>query len=392
LARAADIIPAYRILRGHIPDSDVHLFLQDQVPVVTRDDLRTQRDYYYPNHGRARPWWSIGQTSGTTGAPLDVFRSYDSIRWEHAFHLQHWSWAGLKKGERQVVLRGDLIVPAGRFSPPFWFHDYLGKQLFVSTRHLSIKNAASIAHAIRGFGAVQLRAYPSAAYELARLCSELGLDLRFRSIVTSSEMLYPVQREFIERVLGGKVFDFYGQAERVAFAAECVHGRLHVNPEYSFVEILNENGSPTEGNGFVVGTTLRNLVMPLIRYRLSDSARWNREPCPCGRKYAVLEGISGKIEDRLLDIDGNPVSPSIVTFALKGLSNIIRAQVAQVDRDQWVVRIVPAASYSSYDGFALLENFGKLVSKRLNVRIELRHDIPNLQSGKFKWISQEWKS
>jgi phenylacetate-CoA ligase len=389
LISAAQSIPAFHRLRGKIPDTGLREFLRETVPITTKEDLQRQRQAYYPNRGMVRPWWSVGKTSGTTGSPLEVFRSLDSIVWEQAVLFQHWGWAGLRPGERQVILRGDHVVPMDRREPPFWFHDVIGRKLFVSTRHISPGSASAMAEAISRFGAQRLRAYPSAAYELARLTMQLDLPIRFGSIVTSSEMLYPFQRETIERAFGGRVFNGYGMAERVIYAAECEQGRMHVNPEYGIVEILDRDGRPTDEEGFLVGTTLHNRAMPLLRYKLLDSARWDTRPCPCGRTFPVIRDLVGRVGDTLFDLDGAPVTPGVVTFAFKGTSAIRRAQVAQVAVDQWLVRLVPDDGYSERTAAELLGNFHRLVSARANVRIETVADIPNLPNGKFKWVSQE---
>lgn len=391
ITRATVVIPAYKATAGKVPVSSIKQFVRDNFPILDKTSLLSRREEFYPRKGVALPWWSIGKTSGTSGTPLDIFRDFNSAIWEHAFHLQHWKWASLRRGDRQVVLRGDLVVPPDKKSPPFWHHDNFGRQLIVSTRHLGGAHIRVIADAIKAFGATQLRAYPSAAHELARLVEEHQLNLNFRSIITGSEILYPTHREFIERILGGRVYDFYGMAERVAFGSECEYGRMHIHPEYSFVEIVDSNGNPTDGEGFIVGTTFLNLTMPLVRYRLNDSARWNHSPCPCGRTYPTVDYIIGKVEDTLFDLDGKPVSPSIITFAFKGVGHIAKSQVAQLTPTEWVVRIVPGPSYSDADGRQLLANFKHLVSDRLNVSLCLKQSLDAMPSGKYKWVSQESK-
>lgn len=392
LLAAAERLPAYAGLRGRVPVAGVvHAFLREAVPLHGKAELLAQRARYYPHGGVPRGWWSVGKTSGSTGTPLDVFRSLDSTLWEHAAHVQHWGWAGFVQGQWQAVLRGDLVVPLEQARPPFWFADRVGRQIVVSTRHLDRANAPAIVAALKSHAPTQLRAYPSAAAELARLNVELGLGLSFASVVTSSEMLYPLQRQAIEQGLQARVFDFYGLAERTAFAMQCEHGRLHVHPLYALVEIVDEQGRPTEGEGFIAGTTLRNLAMPLLRYRTDDTARWSREACPCGRGYPVIEALSGRAGDAVFDLDGQPVAAGVITFAFKGVAHIERAQVAQVAADAWEARVVPAPGWCDADAQALRRNFEQQVSRRLALRLVLVDAIPNQPSGKYKWVTQEWR-
>jgi phenylacetate-CoA ligase len=386
---AANRLPAYAHLRGKVPASGVVDFLRT-LPIVDKNTLLGDRERHYPNRGHARPWWASGKTSGTTGTPLDVFRSYNSTLWEQVFMRQHWSWAGWLPGDRQAVLRGDLVVPVAQAAPPYWFHDRVGEQLFLSTRHLKTNSVHAIAKAIMEYRPVLMRAYPSAVYNLALLLKENHLQVQVRSVITGSEHLLPVQRQLIETTLNARIFDFYGMAERVAFAMECEHGSLHVQPEYSFVEIVDEHGQPTDGPGYIVGTTFHNDVMPLVRYRLSDMAQWSDQPCPCGRTYPYLRSIGGKFEDQLFDRDCNAVNASVVTFAFKGVTKIAKAQVAQVGADSWVIRLVPFPGFGEAQQRLLLENFRALVSERIEVSIALCEDIPAQKSGKYKWVSQEY--
>ncbi len=371
-------------------DADIFAWIREHYPVISKTDLVYGRGDFYPNQGKRRFWWPSGKTSGTSGSPLEVFRSISSVIWEEAFQLQLWAWAGYQPGEPQAVMRGDQVLDIRRQQPPYWIWDRFGHQLLVSTRHLNKETAGAILDAIQRSGAQQLRSYPSAIYELAKAAEALDHPLRLRAVITGSEPVYPAQREQIERSFKCTVYDFYGMAERIALAGQCEHGSYHVNPEYAWVEILDEHNQPTDDFGFVVGTTLHNHVMPLIRYRISDRARWVPGACPCGRHYPRIELSSGKVEDQLYDRDGTPVNASIITFALKQSANIKRTQVAQVGPGQWEVRVVPDQGYSAADERALRENFDQYVSTKVDATIRLMEDIPLQASGKFKWVAQEW--
>jgi phenylacetate-CoA ligase len=388
----ARAIPAYARAAAAAPERNRLDYLRSAFPLIDKSSLREDQTSYLP-HGRVPRRYAalLAETSGTTGTPLEVYRSFGSALMEEAFHLQSWHWAGWQQGERQAVLRGERFMPVAQRRPPYWFEDAAGDQLFLSTRHLGRDTVAAFGERLLAYRATQLRAYPSAAYELANLLSEAGIEVHFEAVITGSEMLYGFQRERIESVFGARVFDHYGMAERVAFAAECEHGRMHVNPEYGILEIVDDDGNPTDGEGTIVGTSLFNRVMPLIRYRMNDTARWSHEACECGRTYPIIERINGRLADQLFDIDGRAVNCTVIGFAFDGMRNIHKAQVVQNAVDRWTIRIVPAAGYSQADGNRVLAKLAQQVSARVNAQIELVRDIPALPSGKYKWVVQELK-
>jgi len=383
-------IPAYAVVARNSPASDRLAYLSDRFPIIDKASLLERRTDFFPDGKAPTLRSTIAATSGTTGTPLDVYRSFGSILWEEAFHLQHWHWAGWKRGQHQSVLRGDMVIPVDRREPPFWFKDSAGGQLVLSTRHVDRRTAPLMAEELRKFGATQLRAYPSAAYELATLVEETGMQVKFTSVITGSEMLYDFQRRRIESVFKCQVFDFYSMAERVAFAAECERGRMHVNPEYGVLEIVDEHGNPTEGEGTIVGTSLHNSLVPLIRYRMNDTARWSREPCACGRTYPVIERISGRLADQLYDLDGRAVNATVIGFAFDGMRNIRKAQVVQSTADRWLIRIVPGTGYTAADGQRVLDKLATDVSSRVFAEIVIVDDISALPNGKYQWVVQAW--
>lgn len=141
---------------------------------------------------------------------------------------------------------------------------------------------------IRDFQPVLLRSFPSIVAELAQAMLDLDeppMD-SLRGVSCSSEDLLPTQRAVIERAFGVRCFGFYGQSEGCVLAMECAaSATYHLYPGYAFVEIVDEAGRPIHAPGEVgevVGISLLNYAMPLIRYRTGDLAardaggcRWN---------------------------------------------------------------------------------------------------------------------
>lgn len=389
LKSAIERIPAYRDIRLADSPAGVERSLE-RFPIVSKEELLHSPEQFYPARRGATPLRIFGRTSGTTGTPLTVQRSFDSVIWENAFLRRHWYWSGYRARMPRATLRGDLVVPLERATPPFWFYNRYENQLILSSRHLRGEHYGAIADQLAAFAPYLLQAYPSTAYDLACYLRERGRHLAIPYVYTGSEPLYPFQRALIEERLGARVMDFYGMAERVAFAAECELGVLHLVTDYSWVELVDEEGRPTDGEGYVVGTTFYNLAMPLVRYRLMDQMRLRGGTCACGRRYPMIEPVTGKVEDALLGSDGRRVSPSVLTFAFKGLQHIRRAQVVQVGAGEWEVRVIPMPSYGDEQKRRLIDNVHHLVDPHIRLRVVEVEEIPRTPAGKYQWVVNEW--
>ena len=385
-------IPKYQGLKAaDLHPGNVRDVLVERFPVIGKADLIGRPADYYPYGHTARPWTIVGRTSGTSGTPLEVFRSLESVLWENAFVERHFRWSGYRPGMRRAYLRGDLIVPIDRTAPPYWFWNRYKNQMIISSRHLREECVDDIVDMLSRFAPYMMEAYPSTAYELALLLEKRNISLHIPYVCTSSEPLYPHQRELITERLGARVMDHYGMAERIAYAAECEHGSLHVDTDYSYVEIVDENGKPTDGDGYIAGTTFHNSLMPLLRYRMSDRTRWRQTVCPCGRTYPVIEPVTGKYEDTLYGSRGQRISPSVVTFAFKSLRGIKYSQVAQMGEGTWEIRVVPEASFSEVERNRLIENVKHLVDPGIHVTVREVAEIARTSAHKYRWIVNESK-
>jgi phenylacetate-CoA ligase len=391
LRSACARLPFYANAARDFPVAAAADVLRQQFPIIDKESLQAHREDLYPYHGRKMPWQPPGKTSGTTGTPLTVFRSLQSLLMEQAFVKRHWSWAGYRDGMVRATLRGDLGADIRRHDPPFWFWNRYNRQLLVSSRHLTDAHADAIIDRLETLSPAMLQAYPSTAFTLAGLLARRNRRLRIPLVFTASEPLYQHQRALITERLGGKLMDMYGMAERVVFATECEHGQLHVNPDYSYVEIVDDEGRPTDGEGYLVGTTFHNHVMPLVRYRMSDRTRWKPGQCACGRAFPMIEAVSGKLEDRITGSRGAAVSASVLTFAFKGLEHIRKSQVAQVGPARWEVRVVPTARFGPAEQQRLVDNIHQLVDPDVAVKIVLKDDLPNTAAGKFRWVVNEYQ-
>lgn len=84
-------------------------------------------------------------------------------------------------------------------------------------------------------------------------------------------------------------------------------------------EVVDERNRPVPTGVYgekALATVLSSRTQPLIRYELSDSLRLAAEACPCGRPFAVVEGIQGRVEEVLHfpSVRGGEVAVHPITF------------------------------------------------------------------------------
>jgi len=299
------------------------------------------------------------------------------------------AWGGMGEDEWLGMLLGRVVVPVGARRPPFWRVNAVHRQVWFSSFHLSGENLPRYVDEIRRRGLSYLEGYPGTLFILARHLVLRGERLPMRAVFTSSETLHPAQRETIEAAFGCPLFDFYGHAERTVFAAECEHhDGKHLAEEYGVAEVVDDDGNPVPDGvpGWLVGTSLHNAAMPLLRYHTGDVTAIRRGACACGRTLARIESVTTKAEDIVATPDGRLLAPVSLTHPFKPFPQILESQIVQERLDHLLVKIVPSSELTAEHEASLIA----LLAERMGpgVEIELRRvdAIPREPSGKFRWV------
>jgi len=394
ISYAYEHVPYYRQLmnRHGVSPSDINS-LDDlsKIPVLTKEIIRSEFDALLSDEFDLASV-KRGNTSGTTGSPLEVCYDDQMIRMNYAMLDRQYLWADTKLGkfgDRVAVIRGNVIVPLGQQKPPFWRINYLHRQMLLSSFHLSKKNLKAYVAALRKFKPRVIDGYPSTLYVLAKYLRNIGEKLPIHAVLSSSETLYDFQRETIESSFACKVFDYFGAAERVLFATECdAHMGHHICSEYGYTEILDRDLQPVSPGveGTLVATSLHNFAMPLIRYVTNDVTALKKERCACGRNLPLMEDVTTKAEDSLTLPDGRIISPSVLTHPFKPITTIEESQIIQEAADFVLVKVVPGADYTTHDEALLKHGLEDRLGRDVTVRIESVDSLERTKSGKFKWV------
>jgi phenylacetate-CoA ligase len=151
---------------------------------------------------------------------------------------------------------------------------------------------------------------------------------------------------------------------------------------------VGEDGRPVPAGqpGYIVGTSLHNTAMPMIRYRTSDLSAFILDPCPCGRPFRRLRNVTTKAEDFVVTPDGRLISPSILTHPFKPLHGIAESQIIQDRPDRILVKLVPTTTLPEQEVTRLIAALRERIGPDMQVDVEQVSAIPRERSGKFRWV------
>ena len=339
-----------------------------------------------------KTWFTAhASTGGTTGMPLQLIRSPESVVAEQVCLDRMMIGLGVEPtNARTAVLRGDNIKDPTDLQPPFWKYALGGRRLLLSSNHLTESTLKHYLDEIRAFNPEVLWVYPSSLELLCRLISVSGETLRIPRVLSSSEVLKPSAWLLARQVLGCKIADYYGQAERIAFAYAFAPTQYVFLPGYSFVELIPHSSDGSAPAFEIVGTSLWNEAMPLIRYRTGDLVRlpWNygeREREQIAYSMTPFEGVIGRDQEVLYAPDRMRVLTGI-DHIQREVDHIVRIQVVQDALDRVLIRVVPARGFEEADAKRLERNARNKIPRSMDVRIEVTETLERTQQGKTPFI------
>lgn len=280
-----------------------------KLPVITKDMIKQ-----HALEMLTVPKWKVfpNHTSGTTGSPLMVYESWESIWREQAYFYCYRKRCGFTYGECLASLRGNL----GKKDTVMYVH--LSHTLYLSSYNLNPVTSLIYFEALQKYKPKAIEGYPSALYILASYFEDNNLSYKIPVCFTSSENLMDWQRMKIEKVFQTKVFDHYGTTERSIRLSESLdHDGYFEDPGYSINE-YTEDGEIT--------TSLINSAFPLIRYKTFDIIELREQ---CRNQNNFIKSISGRTITTIRGKDGSVYNNAALTFILKEGKGIKFAQFIQ---------------------------------------------------------------
>lgn len=324
-----------------------------------------------------------GLTSGTTGTPLNIWLTQDSLAFQWAIWWRHKARFGLSPDDRHLTFGARVPVSPDQRRPPYWRKEYFGSRVYLSTYHISENTVRDIVSYLNGQDFAFYTGYPSAIFSLASLIERHGLELTKtpRWVVTGSDALLPDYEKTIVRVFRSPVTEQYGMTEFAGNMSKCEHGKFHVDFECCHVE-----GSPrgSDDAHALLITGWGNPAMPFIRYELGDLGVADVAGCDCGRSSPCYAKIEGRLEDYIVTPDGRKLIGMNQVFEYA--KNARQMQLFQLSGDVVEFRIVPDSGFGEEDKNALRREFIRRAGSGMEIRFKVVDRVELSDSGKTKAV------
>lgn len=202
-------------------------------------------------------------TGGSSGTPLTIYVSSDSMAHEWAHMHKIWSKLGYNQAKLKLTLGGRSFSEKP-VEYDFVRHHY-GLSIYrdfnlIKEDLIKILSTKKIEY---------LHGYPSAIYELAHFVSKRdnvellhAIKSNLKGIFYGSEFPLKEWRSFSKNIFGVPSVSWYGHTERAILAyekeEEYKYSPMHT---YGFTEVVQNE---------LIGTSYHNYVSPLIRYNTED--------------------------------------------------------------------------------------------------------------------------
>jgi phenylacetate-coenzyme A ligase PaaK-like adenylate-forming protein len=245
----------------------------------------------------------VASTSGSTGRRGLFLWTLDEWVTVLASYNRSFDWAGSKAG---LTRRTKMAVVST--TTPWHQSARVGASVqspWVPTLRLDSGDPTeSIVERLNKWLPEVLVAYASMVHLLAEEQIAGRLRISPDIVFSASEVLTDQTRRRAGEAWGRQPFNVYAATEPAGIASECDrHAGMHLFEDLVITEVVDENNRPVPPGVYgdkVFVTVLFSRTMPLIRYEMSDSVRPATDPrCPCGRPFALLDGIQGRVEDAL---------------------------------------------------------------------------------------------
>jgi phenylacetate-CoA ligase len=360
-------------------------------PVLSKQEPRVDPGSFVNRRAFIRVPASSG---GTTGAPMQLWRSMECIVAEQLFIDQLLAPHGSSMRSKMAILRADTIKPMAEAEPPYGRISHDGRRLTLSSPHLNAETVSWYVQELQRFAPAIMWVYPSAIVNLLSLMERMNMHLSLPVILASSELLSGSMHAALQRFFNAKVINYYGQAERACFAYSTRPDEFFFNPLYGKVEL--EPAAPPDPDGHkamkVIATGFWNTVMPLIRYDTGDlldvpASFGSCELAEIARGDRPFSSIAGRIGEYVVTREGLRIIG--LNHIPREVANIYQVQLVQTGWDTVNVDVLVAAGFSAVNERTLHAQACAKLPTSFNVTVRRVDRLRQTSLGKIPFVIRD---
>lgn len=371
-------VPAYQ-------DMDSVSKLRD-FPVVNKMVLRENLNEHISSQYKLGDL-KFTTTSGSTGTPFKIYFDARKIR-RHTAALMFWNLkAGAELGNPLYYLR--VWNKINKKSP---IQQFLQNIYPIEVSNFNQEDVDELMSRVsKESRDTAILGFSSAITQLLKY--SLPAPRNLSGIIAMSEHLPESVRLKLQEKFGCSVFARYSNMENGFIAQQFDDsGEYMINSADYLVEVLRlEEDKPAEPGeiGRLVVTDLFNYAMPFVRYDTGDLGEIVVKEN--GRK--VIRKIEGRRADMISGSDGKLLSSHSITNSLWDFPEVMQYQFIQKNKAEYLMKLNMGNHCASFSREKELENaLKKYLGDEAHIKFEYVDEIPVLNSGKRRYIINEYKN
>jgi len=316
---------------------------------------------------------AIMPTSGSTGVYLKVlWLKTDRISSDCSTWKMRNRWYGITPEHKWLSFHSELYS-GNRISNVDLERDYIiSKNLMsINMKLLYTQDYNKIINLINEHKPTWVLGFPSILNNLATFAINNNIFFNeLNYIECMGEILFPnILSNLKKAFYKSHVANMYGTTETGVIALECPYGNMHILKQNCFVELKKDKS--------ILLTSLKNKIMPFIRYEIGDIASLNNIKCECGYDSPCIENLQGRNNDFVILNNENRISAMSLTriFELindEYLDSIKTFSIIQEKYDYFIINVEISTQYNGWEN-AITEKikhrFYEIIEQKVNIDV-----------------------
>ncbi len=135
---------------------------------------------------------------------------------------------------------------------------------------------------------------------------------------------------------------------------------------------------------------MQSHIFPFIRYRTGDLGIYTNRKCSCGRNYPLIRSIIGRINEYLVDKNGELIHLNKINqFIAENSLHIKKWQLIQEKQGQLRLLIIVDDKFTEKHMYIIKSNFNKIYCKEFDIIIKIVDNIKQIGSRKHHFLIQK---